>query len=445
MIFNNINYLAEDFTVRRACIAVQGERITFIGNAPPAIKGRPLELGEVVDGTNRLLIPGLVNAHSHVPMTLLRGYGEGLPLARWLNEKVFPFEDKMTAEDIYWGSLVGIAEMLASGVTSFSDMYSFCDEICEAVLLSGIKANISRGLVEFGDGGLAESFRHDESLRLIDKYHGAGDGRIITEASIHAEYTSTERIVRELAQFAQERGLGVHIHLSETRSEQAEGLARRGVTPTQYFEDCGIFSSRVTAAHCVHVTDADIEILARNNATVAHNPTSNLKLGSGIAPIPKLLAAGVNIALGTDGASSNNNLNMFEEVALAALIQRGVAENAELMPPAEVLRMATLGGAIAQGRAIRNNAPQPANNAARTGAIKVGSKADFAVLSLNKPHHAPSFDLASGLVSTAQASDVEMTVVDGRIVYRDGECLLFDVREAMEKARAAAERIASEM
>ena len=433
MIFNNINYLAEDFTIRRACIAVQGDKITFIGNTPPAIKGRPLELGEVIDGTNRLLIPGLVNAHSHVPMTLLRGYGEGLPLARWLNEKVFPFEDKMTAEDVYWGSLVGIAEMLAAGVTSFSDMYSFCDEICEAVLLSGIKANISRGIVEFGGGGLAESFRHDEALQLLEKYDGAGDGRIIVEASIHAEYTSTERIVRELAQFAQERGLGVHIHLSETRSEHAEGLARRGVTPTKYFEDCGIFASRVTAAHCVHVTDADIEILAAHGSVnVVHNPTSNLKLGSGIAPIPRLLAAGVNVALGTDGASSNNNLNMFEEIALAALIQRGVAEDAELLPPAQVMRMATLGGAIAQGRVA-------------SGVIKVGAMADFAMLSLDKPHHAPSFDLASGLVSAAQASDVEMTVVDGRIVYRDGECLLFDMREAMAMARKAAHRIAAEM
>ena len=446
MLFQNIQFLSEDCKIRRGCVATQGDKIIYIGDKPPSLKGRPLELGEVIDGTNRLLIPGLVNAHSHVPMTLLRGYGEGLPLDRWLNEKVFPFEDKMTAEDVYWGSLVGIAEMLASGVTSFSDMYNFCDEMCEAVLLSGIKANISRGIVEFGDGGLNDSFRHTESLQLIEKYNGADNGRIIAETSIHAEYTSTERIVRELAQFAHERGLGVHLHLSETRSEQAECITRRGVTPTQYFEDCGIFASRVTAAHCVHVSANDIEILARNNVAAVHNPTSNLKLGSGIAPVPQLLAAGVNVALGTDGASSNNNLNMFEEMSLASLIHRGAAENPELMPPADVLRAATRGGALAQGRAFHDaQRENSVSRIAETGVIKINNKADFAVLNLDKPHLTPNFDIPSSLISAAQASDVEMTIVDGRVVYRDGKCLLFNVREAMEKATAAAHRIAGDL
>jgi 5-methylthioadenosine/S-adenosylhomocysteine deaminase len=427
MIFRDISYLAEDFTVRRGNVVTRGDTIEYIGGDLP--EG---DFGEVISGADRLLLPGLVNAHCHVPMTLLRGYGEGLPLQRWLNEKVFPFEDKLTAEDVYWGSLVGIAEMLASGVTSFSEMYSFCEDICEAVRISGIKTNISRGIVSFDGSGLFGSERHDESEHLIDSWNGMAHGRIITEVCIHAEYTSNERLVREQAMFAKACGVGIHLHLSETRSEHDECVAKRGITPAKYFEECGIFESRVTAAHCVHITDADMDILARNGVTVVHNPTSNLKLGSGIAPVPRMFAAGVNVALGTDGASSNNNLNMFEEMHLAALIHRGVAENPELMAAKEVIAMATTNGAKAQGRDD-------------IGIIKVGNKADFAVISLNKSHSVPNHDLISSVVFAAQASDVEMTVVDGKVLYRNGEFITFDVEEAKQKAKKAAARIAAEL
>jgi 5-methylthioadenosine/S-adenosylhomocysteine deaminase len=365
-------------------------------------------------------------------MTLLRGYGEGLPLQRWLSERVFPFEDKMTAEDTYYASLVGIAEMLSCGVTSFSDMYSFCDEICEAVKLSGIKANISRGIVEFGDGGLYGSQRHLESERLIDNWNGACGGRIIAEAAIHTEFTTNERVVREQAQYALSRGVGIHVHLSETKTEHDEGFARRGVTVARYFEDCGIFESRITAAHCTFITPGDMDILARHGVTAVHCPSSNLKLGSGIAPIPDMLSRGVNVALGTDGASSNNNLNMFEEMHLAGMIHRGAARNPELTPAAQIIKLATSGGAIAQGRLD-------------TGAIKVGNRADFAVIDLDRPHLTPIHDLTSSVVFAAQGSDVVMTVVDGEVVYRDGEFPRFDVRDAMARASAAATRIAGEL
>ena len=427
MIFKNIQYLADDFTVRTGSVVTNGDKITYVGDSPPADAK-----GEVIDGAKRLLIPGIVNAHSHVPMTLLRGYGGGLPLARWLNEKVFPFEDKMTAEDTYWASLVGIGEMLASGVTSFTDMYSFCEEIAEAVTLSGIKINISQGVMEFGDGGLADNAQHQKALRLIENLNGAANGRIIAEACLHAEYTSTERVVRETAQFAKERGVGIHIHLSETRAEHVEGIARRGVTPARYFEDCGIFESRVTAAHCTHISEDDMEILARRGVVAVHNPTSNLKLGSGIAPIPAMLKKGVTVALGTDGASSNNNLNMFEEIHLASLIHCGAAEDAMALTPQDVLRAATLGGAKAQGRHD-------------VGLIKAGYKADLTVINLDKPHLSPSHDTLAALTAAAQGTDVEMTIADGEILYLDGKFLKFDIAEAMAKANAAAARILTEL
>ncbi|MDR3278148.1 MAG: amidohydrolase [Oscillospiraceae bacterium] len=427
MLFKNIDYCDENFTVRRGNIAVRGDAIVSVSAEPP--RG---DFGEVIDGGGRLLLPGLVNAHCHVPMTLLRGYGEGLPLDRWLNERVYPFEDLMTDEDAYWAGLLGIAEMLACGVTSFSDLYNFCESIAEAVKVSGIRANLSRGLVSFDGGALRDSFRFAEAVRLIDGWHGAENGRILVDASIHAEYTSHEGFVRDLAAYAKERGVGVHIHLSETKKEHGECVANRGVTPAEYFARAGVFDSRVTAAHCVHVTDSDMELLRQYNVTAVHCPSSNLKLGSGVAPIPKLLEKGVNVALGTDGASSNNNLNLFEELHLAAMLHRGAAMNPSLLPPAETLKIATANGAAAQGRGD-------------TGVIREGYKADFAVLSLNKPHLTPVHDLLSDAVFAAQGSDVELTVVDGKILYRDGKFLTFDVSEAMEKSAAAARRIADSL
>ncbi|MDR0838497.1 MAG: amidohydrolase [Oscillospiraceae bacterium] len=427
MIFRNIYYLDESFAVRRGCVAARGDTIEYVGDSVPGG-----DFGEVIDGAARLLLPGLINAHCHVPMTLLRGYGEGLPLDRWLNERVFPFEDRIGGEDAYWGALVGIAEMLAGGVTSFSDMYDHCDRIAEAVRISGIKANLARGIVAFGEDGLYGSSRHEESLRLLEKWHGAEGGRILVETALHSEYMTNERTVREMAEFCAARGLRAYTHLSETKKEHDECVERRGVTPARYFEDLGFFDIPVTVAHCTHVTGEDIAILEKHGVSVVHCPESNLKLGSGVAPVAQMLAGGVNVALGTDGASSNNNLNRFEEMHAAGMIHRGVARNPELTPAAQVVRMATQNGAAAQGRAD-------------TGVIKAGFKADFAVLNLGKPHLTPVHDVMSDIVFAAQAGDVEMTVVDGRIVYRDGEFLLFDAREAMEKAAKSAARIAGEL
>ncbi|MDR0445705.1 MAG: amidohydrolase [Oscillospiraceae bacterium] len=424
MIFKDVYFLGSDNAVHRGDIAVRDGVIVYTGERAPVG-----DYGEVIEGKPRLVLPGFVNAHCHVPMTLLRGYGEGLPLDRWLYERIFPFEAEMTEEDVYWGSLVGIAEMLTSGVTSFTDMYSFCGSVCRAVELSGIKANVSRGLLSLDGGALRDSQGFYETEQLFADWNGAADGRIIADASIHAEYTSHPEFVRELAGFARSRDAGIHIHLSETRKEHNECVERHNMTPTQYFEHCGVFESRVTAAHCVHVTGEDMALLARHKATAAHCPTSNLKLGSGIAPVPAMIKTGVAVALGTDGASSNNNLNMLEEIHLAALIHSGVAEDSAILPPGETLQLAARNGALSQGRE-------------NTGVIDAGYKADFAVLSLDSLHLQPLHDILTGAVYAAQSGDVEMTVVDGKILYRDNRVQTFDVREAVEKATAAAHRIA---
>ncbi|MDR3149068.1 MAG: amidohydrolase [Oscillospiraceae bacterium] len=397
MKFQNIAYLSPDFTFNRADITVANGVISSI--APPT--GEPLR---------KLLIPGLINSHCHVPMTLLRGWGEGLPLDRWLNERIFPFEAQLTDEDVYYGSLAGIAEMLACGVTNFYEMYDHCGAIADAVDCTGIKCRPSRALLCFDGAPLSGSLREREALDLFER---ASKSALITpEVAIHAEYTSYEGYVRDAAKLAKSLNASVHVHVSETRKEHEECIARHGVTPTAYFARCGLFDVPATAAHCVWVTDEDIKILRDYGVTVSHNPSSNLKLNSGYAPVRKMLDAGITVALGTDGAASNNNLNMFEEIHLAALIN-GFA-------PAEVLKMA-----------LRGNE------------ISIGKPADIAVIDLDKPHLRPNHDILANLVYSVQSSDVETTIVSGKVVYENGKPSKFNLAEALDYADRSADRIAS--
>ena len=427
MVFKNIDFVDENFEIRRGCITVTDDLITTISeNTPPG------DFGDVIEGSGKLLIPGLVNSHCHVPMTILRGYGEGLPLDRWLNERIFPFEDRITPDDTYWGTLLGIAEMLRSGVTSFTEMYAICGSICEAVKLSGIKTNISQAILEFGDGKLHDNSRFKASEELISIWNGTAQGRIVTEAAIHAEYTSNPTIVGDYVLWAKSQDVGMHIHLSETESEHNDCRKRHSATPAAYFNELGVFDIRTTAAHCVWIEEVDMSILAKKGVTVAHCPSSNMKLGSGFAPVPDMLKAGVNVALGTDGASSNNNLNLFEEMHVAGLIHKGYKKDASLLPATEILKMATINGALGQGRTD-------------TGVIKEGYKADLVMLDFDKPHLTPGFDLLSNLVFSAQSSDIVMTVVDGKVLCKEGHVLTFDVSEAIEKAGKAAMRIAGEL
>ncbi|MDR2530866.1 MAG: amidohydrolase [Oscillospiraceae bacterium] len=405
MTFKNVQYITPDFTVKRGDVTVRDGKFAL-----DALRAED----EVFDGENRLLIPGFVNAHCHVPMTLLRGWGGGLPLDRWLTEKVYPFEDKMTDDDIYWASLVGIAEMLASGCTRFHDFYAGCGAIAAAVETSGIRGNLARGLLNFGNGSLEGSQRLAESEALF-----ALKSELVTpEVALHAEYTSDEGYVREVAQYAKSRRARVQVHISETRKEHEECKQRRsGRTPTEYLADCGLLDSPTIAAHCVHISERDRVILAERGVTVAHCPESNLKLNSGILPLHTM--RGVKLALGTDGASSNNNLNMPEELHVAALL--GQLSDAPLTA-AELLAMA-----FGDNR------------------ITDGGSADFAVVRLDRPHMVPAHDVRENLVFSAQASDIEMTVVNGRIVCRDGRVSGFDLDAAMRHVSDSAHRIAAEL
>jgi 5-methylthioadenosine/S-adenosylhomocysteine deaminase len=419
MLITNINIIRADGTLLKdMTVAVKDGCFAYIGKDKP--KG---EWGEVIDGKDNFLIPGLINSHTHVPMTLMRGYGDDMPLDRWLFDRIFPFEDKLSGEDVYWGSLLGIAEMLASGTTSFSDMYYFCDSIAKASLESGIKCNIGRGVSCFDDTKrFSDLPAFTEMVELVNTFHNQDNGRILIDVAPHSEYTTRPDILADIADFATVNSLRVQVHLSETRKEHLECVGRHGKTPAKVMSDCGLFELPVTAAHCVWLTDGDIKLLAENNISVAHCPQSNLKLASGIARIEHMKRMGLNIALGTDSAASNNNLDMFEEIRTASLLAKGVSLNPCALPAYEALYMATKAGAISQGRED-------------SGDIVEGYCADFVILNSKRLSMTPCHNPLSNVVYAASGADVEMTVVDGRALYRSGEFLTIDIERVLYEVK----------
>ena len=403
MLFSNIDVVCADGTVRaNQYVGVTDRHIDYVGGKKPN-----KEYERSYDGRGKLLLSGFVNSHCHVPMTLMRGYGEGLPLDRWLNERIFPFEAQLNGDAVYYGSLLGIAEMFQAGITSFTEMYYFCGDIARAVLETGISCNLSRGLTCFNDRPLSEQPAFDESRQLHETFHGANDGQLLVDMCIHGEYTSTPRVVGEMADYARRIGSRMHIHLSETKKEHEECIGRHGKTPAAYFDGLGVFDIPATAAHCVHITDSDRDILWEKGVTVAHCPTSNMKLGSGIAPVYALLKSGVNIALGTDGVASNNNFDMIKEMRLAALLQNGSLGDPSMVSPADVLHMATKAGALGQGR------PD-------TGEIVPGKMADLVVVEGRSVNMTPCYDKTVNLVYSAKSSDIKLTMCRGRVVYENG-------------------------
>ena len=431
MLFSDIEYLTPDFSVEKGFVGVVDGRITYIGSEAPA---DPAAFGERYAGQGRFLIPGLYNIHAHAPMSLLRGYAESMRLQDWLFTMIFPFEGKMTGSDNYVGSMLAIAEMLRFGVVSYSDMYFYSDDRIRAVAESGIKANICPALMVFDpDVQFADLPEYHSNERYVREFHGAFDGRVRIDLNIHSEYISNPQVVQAVGDQAVELGVGTHVHVSETASEHAECKERRGgLTPTAYFESLGFFRQPCTAAHCVWTEPADWEIFARWGVNVAANPASNLKLASGFAPLPQMLSAGINVGLGTDGPASNNNHNMFKDLYLLATVYKAAGGDPTLITPAEAMRMATLAGALAQGR------PD-------CGSIAVGNRADLVVLDVDVPWMQPVFSQLNNLVYASSGSDVVLTMVDGQVLYRDGEWPTIDVEKVGAEAQAAAERICQEL
>lgn len=374
------------------------------------------------DMEDKLLMPGLVNAHGHSPMTLLRGVGSDLVLQDWLHKAIFPIEDKLTFKDIQVGAQMAMMEMIAGGTTTFSEMYDFPRDEISVIEKAGMKCNIDR----CGLGWIPS--RLQECIDFVNNYKDPTD-KIRAEFCIHSEYQTTDDFVRGIVEANKKAHVCVNIHASESKLEHEESLIRHNLTPIQYFNSFGVFDEKAYLAHCVWATDEDFAILKEKNVSIVHNPSANLKLGSGIARVKKALDMGINVALGTDGPASNNQINMFKEMHIASLLQKGVNGQADAITAMQAIKMATVNGAKALGRD-------------NTGVLKIGKKADIIALDLDKPHLMPNDRNYDALICyAAEASDVCMTIVDGKILYKDGEFTTLDYDKIKYEFKETVNRI----
>ncbi|MGI5911994.1 MAG: amidohydrolase [Syntrophomonadaceae bacterium] len=405
-----------------AYMVIEGQFIKVIGQGTPPAG----EYDKVINGQNRVVLPGFINCHTHAAMTLLRGYADDMPLMDWLQNKIWPFEAKLTADDIYWGTMLAIAEMIKSGTVCFADMYFFMDAAAQAVERSGIRAVLSRGMVGVGP---EHELAFSESREMIDKWHGACNGRINCMLGPHAPYTCPPGYLKRVIRLSDELGVGLHIHIAETRGEFEDIQRIYGNTPVKHLDSLGLFERRVLAAHCVHLNHEDIEILAAKQVGVAHNPESNMKLASGICPVKTMLDKGIIVGLGTDGASSNNNLDMIQEMRSAAYLQKVNMMDPTVIPAWQALEMATINGARVLG--LENE----------IGQLKPGFKADMIIISFREPNLLPVHDPVANIVYSAQAADVETVIVDGNILMEDRIIKVFDEEEVLSQVQKCARRI----
>ncbi len=404
-------------------IGICDEHIAFVGETPPSF-----EADTIIDGSHSIVLPGLINAHNHLSMTLLRSYADDMELFTWLHDKIWPIEHKMGTEDIYWGSMLGLAEQIKSGITAFADMYFHPEETIKAVLQAGIRANI--GATFMGDKADTEQ-RLPAAYDLHKQYNNCGNGRIAINIAPHAIYTCSTDTLRIVSTLAEELSSRIHIHLSESIRENQDCIKAHGKTPLEYLDSIDFFSVPTYAAHCVHLTEHDIDLCERLPIHVVHNPTSNLKLGNGIAPIPELLSRGIHPSLGTDGASSNNNLNIFEEINLAALIHKGNSGDPTTISAYRTLQMATIYGAEALGIDKK------------TGSLSPGKDADLIIINTDVPHLQPMHDPISAVVYSCQASDVDTVICQGKTLMGHRELLTLDEQTIIDRAVAAAHTLVS--
>ena len=413
--------------IRNGAVAVADGRIAAVGPAEELLELAPS--GEVLNAGNCIILPGLVNTHSHLAMTVLRGIADDLPLKQWLEEHIWPVEkEHINREVVRLGTELAAAEQLLAGVTTTTDMYFFGDEVCSVLADAGMRGVVAESLIGFPTPRCATSDEMFEKQRdLIETYRN--HPLILPSVAAHSPYSvSAKDLVRE-AELAEEFGVPMQIHLSETSWEVERLLSEKGVSPVAYLADLGVLSDRTVAAHCVHVSPEDIEILVEFETGVSHNPVSNLKLASGVAPVPAMIAAGVKVGLGTDGAASNNTLDLLRDMQLAALLHKGITGNPTVLPARAMLEMATSEGAKVLGLANR------------IGSLTEGREADIVCIKVDGPHTAPMYDPYSHLVFAARASDVRHVVIRGRIIVRNRALQTLDLDRIEAQAREFSETI----
>ncbi|PSP27473.1 S-adenosylhomocysteine deaminase [Halobacteriales archaeon QH_2_65_14] len=419
--------LCPDMTVERADVLIDTDSATIESVDDPD----EIENGdESLDASDGLVIPGLVNAHTHVAMTLFRGYADDKELDAWLQEDIWPVEAELQAGDVTAGTKLGIAEMIRSGTTAFADMYFFMPQVAEAVEETGVRALLGHGCITVGKDEDAAHEEFEEGLGFAREYDGRGDGRVRTMFTPHSLTTVGKEFYEEYVPRARKEGIPIHIHANETDNEVDPIVEERGKRPLEYAEELGLLADDSFIAHGVYVDARERELLAEHGTAVIHCPASNMKLASGIAPVQAMLDEGVQVGLGTDGAASNNDLDMFDEMRDAAMVGKLAADDASAVPARAVVRMATQGSANALGF--------------DSGRIEAGANADVAVVDLDQPHLTPRHDLVSHLAYAVKGSDVRHTVCDGEVLMADRELLTMDEkavkRAASEHAEALVDR-----
>ncbi len=392
--------------IQETSLYIEGDKIAGIGDMPAGFTA-----DKVIDGTDKLVIPGLINCHTHSYMSFMRNVADDLSFMDWLFGTIDPIEQQMTDEDTYWGANLAIIEMMKSGTTCFNDMQMNIHQTTRAVKESGMRAVICRGLVgsgndEAGQSRLRQAYEERDAAKDCD--------RLTFKLGPHAPYTCDDEFLKIVAAEAKKEKMGIHVHLSESESEISQIQEKYGCTPIALAEKCGIFDVPAIAAHCVQVTDEDIAILKRKNVSVVTNPASNMKLGNGFAPIAKMLDAGINVCLGTDGAASNNCLNLFHELSLLTLIHKGTGKTPQCVSAKEGFRIATINGAKALGLEKE------------IGSIEVGKKADLAILDLNTPSLTPRNNLIAGLSYSANGSEVDTVIINGQVTMEGRKILTMD-------------------
>jgi 5-methylthioadenosine/S-adenosylhomocysteine deaminase len=412
---------ARDEVLPSGDLAIIDGAIVGVGAAPAGFTP-----DRVLDGHERIVLPGLINTHTHLSMTLMRNYADDIAFWPWLLERIKPLEDHLQPEDVRVGARLGLAELIRGGTTCFHDMYFHLDEVADEVARAGFRARLCGAL--FDNSGQGEQLLR-AAVGLHGRWHGKAEGRVTVGLAPHSAYLCSPAYLQEILAEAERLKCGLHIHVAETEREVSESRERHGVTPVQQLADLGCFRVPTVAAHGIYVDAADRRLLHEGGVTVAHNPGSNLKLANGIAPVQALLDDGVNVSLGTDGAASNNNLNLFEEMHLAALLQKWLRRDAEALPAREVLRMATTRGARALGLE------------SQIGSLEVGKRADVIMIDAAQPHLAPRHDPIALLVYSAQAADVVTVLVDGRILMEDRVLLTLDEESLLKQAAEQTRRL----
>jgi 5-methylthioadenosine/S-adenosylhomocysteine deaminase len=410
--------------VVKGYMIIEGDQITYVGEELTSPKE---SFDEVIDGKHRLYMPGLVNTHGHAAMSLLRGYADDMALQVWLEEYMWPNEAKFTAHDVRYGSLLSIVEMLKGGTTCFVDMYDHMDEVARAVEESGIRGSLTRGMIGFGGDDVVKA-KLQEAKRFAQNWNNQADGRITTMMAPHSAYTCPPEFIEQIVGVAAELNLPIHTHMSETLYEVEENERQYGLRPVEHLQRLGVFSRPCIVAHGVHLNDKEIDILKHHDVRVSHNPGSNLKLASGIARLTDLMNAGVLVSLGTDSSASNNNLDMFEEMRLVALLHKGISGDPTAIPAIEALRMGTVNGA--KSIWLEN-----------VGVLKPGMKADFIGINIDQPHFLPKTDFISHVIYSAAAQDVYDVWVNGRRVVKNREVLTLDEEKIKYEFSACYQRL----